>query len=112
MVNFFVQMPYEQEGMSKRFLVDKDHLKLIQVGLRPGQGVPQHTTRGDVHILALQGKVVINPEGVDAVADESRYTAMNRVRLGDTLSDREFGRGGLDRLWCPRSRRRILTARH
>ncbi len=33
MVNFFVQMPYEQEGMSKRFLVDKDHLKLIQVGL-------------------------------------------------------------------------------
>jgi quercetin dioxygenase-like cupin family protein len=73
MVNLFVQMPYEQEGMSKRFLVDKDHLKLIQVGLKPGQVVPQHTTRGDVYILALQGKVVINLEGVHAVAHEGSH---------------------------------------
>jgi len=73
MVNFFVQMPYEQEGMSKRFLVDKAHLKLIQVSLRPGQGVPQHTTRGDVHILALQGKVVIDLEGVHAIAHEGAH---------------------------------------
>lgn len=73
MVNFFVQIPYEQEGMSKRCLVDKDHLKLIQVGLRLGQGMQQHTTRGDVHILALQGKVVINLEGVRAVAHEGAH---------------------------------------
>lgn len=73
MVNFFVQMLYEQEGMSKRFLVDKDHLKPIQVGLRPGQGVLQHTTRGDVHILALQDKVVIDLESVHAVAHEGAH---------------------------------------
>jgi len=62
-MNVFEGIPYEARAMGKRFIVDKDHVKLIQVALRPGQGVPQHKTNGDVYILVLDGEIMINLQG-------------------------------------------------
>jgi quercetin dioxygenase-like cupin family protein len=47
--------------------VDKDNVKLIQVALHPGQGVPQHKTNGDVYLLVLDGELMINLNGNESI---------------------------------------------
>lgn len=76
MVNLFQHIPYESTGLGKRFLLDTDHLKLIQVALHPGQEVPHHHTNGDVHILMLQGEIIFILNGMEMIATQGMLIPM------------------------------------
>ncbi|MCK4538936.1 MAG: hypothetical protein KAV42_09095 [Candidatus Krumholzibacteria bacterium] len=59
-VNLLDEAPYVDKGMGKIKLVDEDHLWMMQAALKPGQAVPQHNANSNVHIIILDGEVVIN----------------------------------------------------
>ena len=54
--------------MGKMKLVDEDYLWMMQAALKPGQAVPQHNANSNVHIIILDGEVVINLSGKDITA--------------------------------------------
>ncbi len=62
------QVPYRDEGMGSRKVVDEKHVLMMQVALKPGQKVPEHKANANVHILVLQGAVVFTLAGVDVPA--------------------------------------------
>jgi len=69
-VNIFENMPYVDDKMGNRKVVDEKHLLIMQIALRPGQVVPRHNANSNVHLLVLKGEVTINLEGVDSRAGE------------------------------------------
>ena len=66
--NLLEKAPYRDGKMGKAKLVDNKHLFMMQVALKPGQEVPQHNSNSNVHIIILEGKVVINLAGKDIIA--------------------------------------------
>lgn len=64
-VNVLKNIPYKNEMMGKRKLVDETHLFMMQAALLPGQSVPQHDANSNVHLLILKGKLVVNLDGKD-----------------------------------------------
>jgi quercetin dioxygenase-like cupin family protein len=60
--------PYSDTEMGKKILVDQTYLFMMQVALKPGQMVPQHNANSHVHILVLDGEVVVNLAGKDIPA--------------------------------------------
>ena len=42
MTNILANIPYQDEKMGSRKLVDEKYLLVMQAALKPGQGVPQH----------------------------------------------------------------------
>ncbi len=70
MKNVLENIPYQEEGMGKRKLVDEKYLLMMQAALRPGQSVPQHNANSNVHLVVLKGEVVVNLDGIDNVAKE------------------------------------------
>ncbi|TFG78841.1 MAG: hypothetical protein E4H23_07050 [Chrysiogenales bacterium] len=83
MENVLENIPYQNEKMGSRKLVDEKYLLLMQAALKPGQSVPQHHANSNVHILVVRGEVVINLDGTESLAREvsllpvSHQTAMN-----------------------------------
>ncbi len=81
--NLLEGVPYSDKGMGKKKLVDEDHLWMMQAALKPGQVVPQHNANSNVHIIILDGEVVINLSGKDITAKKGDLvpvafkTAMN-----------------------------------
>jgi quercetin dioxygenase-like cupin family protein len=67
-VNLLDRPPYRDNEMGKKVLVDTTHLLMMQVALKPGQMVPQHNANSHVHIIILEGAVVINLSGKDIPA--------------------------------------------
>lgn len=57
--------PYADKNMGKRKLVDEDHLMLMQIALKPGQSVPKHNANANVHIIVLEGGLMIDLAGKD-----------------------------------------------
>lgn len=64
-MNIFENIPYHDQGMGKRKLVDEAHLLLMQAALKSGQCVPRHTADSNVHILVVEGSVVVQLDGSD-----------------------------------------------
>jgi len=58
-------VPYQDEGMGSRKIVDEKPVLMMQAALKPGQKVPEHKANSNVHILVLQGAVVVNLAGTD-----------------------------------------------
>lgn len=83
MENVLENIPYNEEKMGSRKLVDEKYLQLMQAALKPGQSVPQHDANSNVHILVVRGEVLINLDGTEILAREgslvpvSHKTAMN-----------------------------------
>jgi quercetin dioxygenase-like cupin family protein len=83
MNNVLENIPFQDEKMGSRKLVDEKYLQLMQAALKPGQSVPQHNANSNVHILVVRGEVVINLDGTDVLAKEGSLvpvihkTAMN-----------------------------------
>jgi quercetin dioxygenase-like cupin family protein len=83
MENVLENIPYNEEKMGSRKLVDEKYLLLMQAALKPGQRVPQHNANSNVHILVIRGEVVINLNGTEILAGEGslvpviHQTAMN-----------------------------------
>ena len=68
MKNVFEGIPYTDGHMGKRQLVDEKHLLVMQVALQPGQQVPQHNANSNVHLLIIEGQVIVTLDGKDTGA--------------------------------------------
>ena len=69
-INILQEIPYREEGMGKRKLVDEDYLLVMQAALKPGQMVPQHNADSNVRILIIRGEVVVELAGEKIKASE------------------------------------------
>jgi quercetin dioxygenase-like cupin family protein len=63
--NLLEGAPYVDKGAGKRTLVDEDHLMLMQIALKPGQSLPRHNANANVHIIVLDGDLMIDLDGKD-----------------------------------------------
>ena len=68
MKNVFEDIPYTDGQMGKRQLVDEPHLLVMQVALQPGQQVPPHNANTNVHLLIIEGQVIVTLDGNDTAA--------------------------------------------
>jgi quercetin dioxygenase-like cupin family protein len=73
-MNILEGIPYNQQRMGSRKVVDQDYLLLMQIALKPGQSVPEHQANSNVHLLIIRGTLKVNLDGVD-----------NQVKEGDLL---------------------------
>ncbi len=69
-MNVFENIPYNDEKMANRKLVDEKYLLVMQIALKPGQSVPGHNANSNVHLLILKGAVMVSLDGVDTQASE------------------------------------------
>lgn len=67
-INVLENIPYGDGGMMRRELVSENYLQMMQVALKPGQSVPHHIANSNVHILVVEGEVLITLNGRDIVA--------------------------------------------
>lgn len=70
MNNVLENIPYQEQKMGNRKLVDEKYLLLMQVALKPGQSVPPHNANSNVHLIIARGEVIINLNGVENPAKE------------------------------------------
>lgn len=68
--NVLADIPYADGQVGKRKLVDEKHLLVMQVALQPGQQVPQHTANSNVHLLIIDGQVIVTLNGKDTIASK------------------------------------------
>ena len=68
MKNVFEGIPYTDGQMGKRQLVGETHLLVMQVALQPGQQVPPHNANSNVHLLIIEGQVIVTLDGKDTAA--------------------------------------------
>ena len=68
MKNVLNDIPYADGQMGRRQLVDELHLLVMQVALKPGQQVPQHNANSNVHLLIVEGQVIVTLDGKDTAA--------------------------------------------
>jgi quercetin dioxygenase-like cupin family protein len=75
-MNVLENIPYSDDRMGNRKVVDEKHLLVMQIALKPGQSVPQHNANSNVHLLVVRGDdLTVNLDGTD-----------NKVKEGDLLS--------------------------
>ncbi|MDP8237359.1 MAG: cupin domain-containing protein [Candidatus Erginobacter occultus] len=68
--NVYRGIPYRDEGMGRRKLVEEDYLLVMQAALKPGQAVPVHKADSNVHILVVEGELSIGLDGVEVKAEK------------------------------------------
>ena len=73
-INVRENIPYRDEGMGRRKLVDEKHLLVMQIALKPGQGVPQHDANSNVHLFVVEGNLLVSLNDSD-----------NEISEGDLL---------------------------
>lgn len=73
-MNVLENIPYNDDKMGNRKVVDEKHLLVMQIALKPGQSVPQHNANSNVHLLVVRGDLAVNLNGLD-----------NHVKEGDLL---------------------------
>lgn len=68
MKNVLQDIPFTDGQMGKRQLVNEKHLLVMQVALKPGQQVPPHNANSNVHLLIVEGQVILTLDGKDTLA--------------------------------------------
>ncbi|MGM0601610.1 MAG: iron-sulfur cluster repair di-iron protein [Candidatus Rifleibacteriota bacterium] len=68
MKNVFEDIPFTDGELGKRKLVDEKHLLAMQIALKSGQRVPEHNANSNVHLLVVEGEVVVTLNGTDTAA--------------------------------------------
>lgn len=85
-MNILENIPYFDDKMGNRKLVDETHLLIMQIALKPNQSVPLHQANSNVHLLVLMGTLTVNLNGADnllksgdllAIAYQTRMTIKN-----------------------------------
>lgn len=76
-MNVFENIPYQDDKMGNRKLVDEDHLLVMQIALRPGQLVPQHNANSNVRLLVLNGDLQVSLDGIAASATKGDLVPVN-----------------------------------
>jgi len=69
-MNVLENIPYNNDKMGNRKVVDEKHLLVMHIALKPGQSVPQHNANSNVHLLIMRGALTVNLNGVDHQAKE------------------------------------------
>ncbi|MBN2407296.1 MAG: hypothetical protein JXJ19_06340 [Elusimicrobia bacterium] len=69
-MNILEDIPYNDEKMGNRKLVDEKHLLVMQIALKPGQTVPPHKANSNVHLLAVKGALTVGLDGSDNIVKE------------------------------------------
>lgn len=69
-MNVLESIPYNDDKMGSRKVVDEKHLLVMQIALKPGQSVPQHNANSNVHLLVVRGALTVNLNGVVQQAKE------------------------------------------
>lgn len=69
-MNVLENIPYNDDKMGNRKVVDEKHLLVMQIALKPGQSVPAHNANSNVHLLVIRGMLTVNLNGVDHEAKE------------------------------------------
>ena len=64
-MNILENIPYLDDKMGNRKVVDEKHLLVMQIALKPGQTVPQHNANSNVHLLVVRGALTVNLNGAD-----------------------------------------------
>jgi len=59
MLNVLEGIPWNDERMGRREIVNEKALMLMQVALHPGQAMPDHKANADVHLLVMQGQLEV-----------------------------------------------------
>lgn len=67
MKNVFQDMPYADGKMGNRQLVNEKHLQVMQIALKPGQHVPEHNANSNVHLLVIEGQIIITLDGQENI---------------------------------------------
>jgi len=73
-MNVLENIPYNDDKMGNRKIVDEKYLLVMQIALKPGQSVPQHNANSNVHLLVVRGNLTVNLNGLD-----------NQIKNGDLL---------------------------
>lgn len=68
MKNVFQDMPYTDGKMGNRQLINEKHLLVMQIALKPGQHVPEHSANSNVHLLVIEGQVIVTLAGQENTA--------------------------------------------
>lgn len=89
MKNVLNEIPYADGQMGRRQLVDEKHLLVMQVALKPGQQVPQHNANSNVHLLIVEGQVIVTLAGVDTVAAKGDLVPVAYKTLMSIRNDSE-----------------------
>jgi quercetin dioxygenase-like cupin family protein len=69
-MNILKNIPYQEEKMGNRKIVDEKHILIMQIALKSGQIVPQHNANSNVHLLIIRGALTVNLAGIDNQAQE------------------------------------------
>lgn len=73
-MNVLDNIPYNDDKMGNRKVVDEKYFLVMQIALKPGQAVPQHNANSNVHLLVMRGNLTVELNG-----------SGNQVREGDLL---------------------------
>ncbi len=69
-MNVLENIPYNEERMGNRKIIDAKYLMIMQIALKPGQTVPQHNANSNVHLLVLKGGVTVELNGENKLLKE------------------------------------------
>ncbi|HRZ40628.1 MAG TPA: cupin domain-containing protein [Candidatus Omnitrophota bacterium] len=69
-MNVLEKIPYANDTLGKRKLIDEKHLLIMQIALHPGQSVPSHNANSNVHLLILRGNLCVDLRGTEYTAQE------------------------------------------
>lgn len=73
-MNIFDNIPFSDDGLGKRKLVDEKDFLVMQIALRPNQTVPKHNANSNVHLLVLEGVIKVDLAGI-----------LNTLKKGDLV---------------------------
>ncbi|MCX6348357.1 MAG: hypothetical protein NTV79_02490 [Candidatus Aureabacteria bacterium] len=88
--NVLETAPYADPGPGRQKLVDQPYLLMMQAALKPGQMVPRHNADSNVHLLILDGEVVINLAGTDVPAKKGDLVP---VAFGTSMNIKNLSAG-------------------
>jgi len=64
MQNVFESIPYQQDRMGRREVINEEDVQVMQIALLPGQTVPVHKANSTlVHLLVLTGGLAVDLDG-------------------------------------------------
>jgi quercetin dioxygenase-like cupin family protein len=69
-MNILENVPYNDDRMGSRKVVDEKHLLIMQIALKPKQAVPLHKANSNVYLLAFKGDITVNLDGTDNQINE------------------------------------------
>ena len=69
-MNVFENIPYSNDKMGARKIVDEKYLLIMQIAIKPGQIVPLHNANSNVNLLILRGSITVTLNGLDTQARE------------------------------------------